>query len=72
MDASDKLRRDRAKTTWVYYSTITLAGQANCNTGCGATLASTCTTRYTSFEERYIVADGRAALNTCTPSSFCL
>jgi hypothetical protein len=72
MDASDKLRRDRAKTTWVYYSTITLAGQPACNTGCGATLASTCTTRYTSFEQRYIVAAGRSATLTCNPSTFCL
>jgi hypothetical protein len=72
MDASDKLRRDQGKTAWVYYSTITLAGQPTCNTGCGATLASTCKTRYISFEQRYIVAAGRAATNTCTPSTFCL
>lgn len=72
MDSSDRLRRDRGRVAWVYYSTITLAGQPACNTGCGATLASTCTTHYTTFEERYIVAAGRAAAATCTPSTFCL
>ena len=72
MDASDKLRRDQGKTAWIYYSTVTLAGQGACNTGCGATLASTCTTRYTTFGERYIIATGRQANSTCTPSTFCL
>ena len=68
MEASDRIRKNRAQTTWVYYSTVTLAGQPVCNTNCGATLASTCVTRYTTFEQRYIVADGRS----CNTSNYCV
>jgi hypothetical protein len=72
MDSSDKLRRDQSKSAWIYYSTVTLAAQPRCNTGCGGSLNSTCVLQFNSFEQRYLTAFGRAnlAAETCTPSSF--
>ena len=75
MDASDKIRRDQAKAIWVNYKTVTLAAQPTCNySTCGAALQSTCVVKYTTYESRYQIAQGRRDCATCSTgaSTFCL
>jgi hypothetical protein len=72
MDGSDRIRKLQGQTQWVYYSTITLANQPTCNTGCGATLASTCTTKYVTFAQRYSIAEGRTTALACNNGNACV
>jgi hypothetical protein len=72
MNASDIIRKRNTMTQWVNYSTITLAGQANCTVGCSNNLSPNCTTNFKSYEQRIILAEGRRDTSTCADPFVCL
>ena len=72
MNASDIIRRNQAIAQWVNFSTFTLSKQQGCVVGCSNNLSPNCTTNYTTYEQRIVLAEGRLDSSNCANASLCL
>ena len=65
------IRKMQAKAQWAYLKNNTLATQPTCNFSTCSQLAGCSPIQYKTFEQKYIIAEGKYLCQPCSTTTIC-